>query len=139
MAPVIEAGELILSDSNGIMRARLGCHGGDVYVGPTLYGSDGQSRICISTAAAGNVDRATILINDPDGCRRAVVNVGRNGTGLRLFDENEKPRVSLGYSMEGGSRLTLVGPNGEVLFSAPGGEANSPPAGGEPDPTYPIN
>jgi hypothetical protein len=120
MAPVIEAGGLVVTDDRGVIRARIGFVSEDQgFVGLTLYGRDGRSRICISTAEGGSLDRATLLVNDPEGRRRAVLNVERDGAGLRLFDKSEKACVALNCTEAGGTRLALLDPDGKVLLVVP--------------------
>jgi hypothetical protein len=115
---VIEAEGFVVKDARGVVRARLGLVGDEQeYAGLSLYDQQGQSRILISTAGAGNYDRATVLIKDSSGTFRAKLDVVNGVSYLLLSDAGEVPRVRLACDSAGGTLVEVLKADGSVAFS----------------------
>lgn len=118
MGSVIEAEGFVVKDSQGVVRARLGFVGDDQnYVGLSLYDQAGRSRILISTAGEGNYDRATVLLKDRSGARRAKLNVVNGISHLVLSDAGEVPRIRLSCDPTGVTLIEVLKSDGDVAFS----------------------
>lgn len=79
----------------------------------TMYDGKGKKRTVLHVSPQG----PGLALCDHDEDIRAVLSVDENVTMFRMYDERERPRAGMVVSEEG-SRLLLIGRNGEPTWSA---------------------
>lgn len=112
----------IIVDARDKLRA---CPGSDdSRVCLNLYDASGEGGV---TLWVGSHVGATLWMHDQDGVIRAELAAGKCGTGLGLFDEQEKLRINMAMNEDGPNLCFWSEETGEVLARMTGGgcEANS--------------